>query len=298
MKILAIGDFHGKLTERLISKIKKEKPEIILCTGDFSGEKELGKLFWSTYGLGEEGLSPKIKRKKDLLEKRSIQKGLIVFKKFKNLGIPFYSVVGNWDPNKYGADIGLKREEKEKKFLRKFLDLTEKNFELREFGLKEFEDFVVVFGAASTSPGRIDKKSVETASKKAKRDGNKYRLKRIQQRAIAYPIRKKKYEDSFRRAGKKKPIIFLTHNCPYNTKLDKIRDGPAKGKHFGSFLEKQMIRRFKPALVICGHMHENQGRDKVGESIVVNNGAAMNGEAAIINFDEVKGKVKSVRFLK
>ena len=45
-------------------------------------------------------------------------------------------------------------------------------------------------------------------------------------------------------------------------------------------------------------MHENQGRCKIGKTLVINPGAAQNGKAAIIDFDEKKGEVKRVRFIK
>ena len=38
MKILAFVDMHGSLTalEKLVKKIKKNKPEVIVCAGDIS----------------------------------------------------------------------------------------------------------------------------------------------------------------------------------------------------------------------------------------------------------------------
>ena len=45
-------------------------------------------------------------------------------------------------------------------------------------------------------------------------------------------------------------------------------------------------------------MHENQGKVKIGKTLVVNGGAAADGECAIIDFDEGKGRVKSVKFVK
>ncbi|MCK5342684.1 MAG: hypothetical protein KAR20_04730, partial [Candidatus Heimdallarchaeota archaeon] len=51
-----------------------------------------------------------------------------------------------------------------------------------------------------------------------------------------------------------------------------------------------------PALVLCGHMHEYQGKKRLGESLIVNPGAACDGKCAIIDFDE--GKVRGVRFMK
>lgn len=35
MKILAIGDFHGKFPEKLKKKIGKEKPDLIVSIGDY-----------------------------------------------------------------------------------------------------------------------------------------------------------------------------------------------------------------------------------------------------------------------
>ncbi len=63
-------------------------------------------------------------------------------------------------------------------------------------------------------------------------------------------------------------------------------------------MEREIIRRFKPELVLCGHMHENQGRDRIGKSIIVNTGSVLENQYAIVDFDEDKGKVKKVVFKK
>ena len=39
MKILVIGDFHGKFPVKLKEEVKKV--DIVLCTGDLGGSKEL-----------------------------------------------------------------------------------------------------------------------------------------------------------------------------------------------------------------------------------------------------------------
>ena len=97
-------------------------------------------------------------------------------------------------------------------------------------------------------------------------------------------------------------MIFVSHNMPYNCRLDKIRDknAPAsvRGKHYGSKLIRRIIDKHQPVLAIGGHIHENQGKCKIGRTLVVNPGAAVDGRCAIIDFDENKGKVKSVKFVK
>ena len=89
---------------------------------------------------------------------------------------------------------------------------------------------------------------------------------------------------------------------PYNTNLDKIRaeDAPkeAKGEHYGSKMIRRVIDRNQPVLGIGGHMHENQDKCKLGKTIVINTGAAEDGKAAVIEFDEKKGEVKEIRFVK
>ena len=61
-------------------------------------------------------------------------------------------------------------------------------------------------------------------------------------------------------------------------------------------------------LAIGGHFHENQGKCKIGKTLVVNPGAAGEGKCVIIDFDEKKGavngipssraRIKSVKFVK
>ena len=60
----------------------------------------------------------------------------------------------------------------------------------------------------------------------------------------------------------------------------------------------RVIKKYKPALLVCGHMHENQGKCKINATLVVNPGAALEGKAAIIDFDEKMKRVLSVRFVR
>jgi len=61
-------------------------------------------------------------------------------------------------------------------------------------------------------------------------------------------------------------IILVAHAPPYNTRLDKIYGQPAGNKSIRKFIEK-----IKPKLVICGHLHENDGKvDKINKTLIVN----------------------------
>jgi hypothetical protein len=63
-------------------------------------------------------------------------------------------------------------------------------------------------------------------------------------------------------------VVLVTHAPPYGTKLDMVM-----GRHCGNKTVRQFIERIRPALVICGHFHENAGReDKIKNTKIINPG--------------------------
>lgn len=62
--------------------------------------------------------------------------------------------------------------------------------------------------------------------------------------------------------------VMISHPPPYNTKLDKTR----AGLHVGSKKVREFIEKIRPNLVLCGHIHEAKGRDKIANSIILNPG--------------------------
>ena len=108
---------------------------------------------------------------------------------------------------------------------------------------------------------------------------------------------KKKMKSLVKKFSKKS--IFILHYPPKGI-FDKILDkkNPFYGGSTGiDFFRKAIIQK-KPFLVLCGHMHEYQGKKKLGGSLVINPGEGSKGEFAIIDIDEIKGKIKKIRFLK
>lgn len=62
-------------------------------------------------------------------------------------------------------------------------------------------------------------------------------------------------------------LIFVTHDPPFNTKLDLV------GNHAGSREIRGFIEKYQPLYCICGHLHENEGKkDKIGKTIIINPG--------------------------
>lgn len=62
--------------------------------------------------------------------------------------------------------------------------------------------------------------------------------------------------------------ILVSHSPPYNTKVDRT----FMGLHVGSKAVRKFIEIRKPDVVLCGHIHEARGVDKVNETIVINPG--------------------------
>ncbi len=50
MRILAIGDFHGKFSAKLENRIKREKPDLIISVGDYFPFSQRKLFFKHSYG--------------------------------------------------------------------------------------------------------------------------------------------------------------------------------------------------------------------------------------------------------
>jgi Icc-related predicted phosphoesterase len=293
-KILAVGDFHGQISKKLFNRIKKEKPDIILTPGDFCGNEELAKLQFK-YAYGEEEIPKSVQKEMEVLHKKSRADGLKLIQKLKSLKIQAYGVLGNWDPTNYPFDMGYGRVRPEdRKYHKRLKYLLTKKFRLVDFKLLELNDFILVGGACTTSPGKIDKKTLQKIkdnSEEPKRKTNKEikrMIKEYKRREAIYLKNFAKARELSKRTGKS--IIFLTHNAPYGTKMSKIRSKSApeeaRGRQAGSYLERKMINRFKPDIVICGHMHENFGQQRLGKTLVINSGTALEDQFAMFEVGE------------
>jgi Icc-related predicted phosphoesterase len=77
-------------------------------------------------------------------------------------------------------------------------------------------------------------------------------------------------------------LVLVSHSPPENTLVDMT----SNGEHVGSSSIRDFITTKKPALVVCGHIHEGRGIDKIGETVVVNPGSAGQGHAALVSLDQ------------
>lgn len=75
--------------------------------------------------------------------------------------------------------------------------------------------------------------------------------------------------------------VLVTHPPPYG-----VRDRVLGRFHAGSRAVRRLVDLFSPALVICGHIHEQAGVETIGRTTVVN--CAMGGRSgagALISYD-------------
>jgi hypothetical protein len=72
--------------------------------------------------------------------------------------------------------------------------------------------------------------------------------------------------------------ILISHTPPYGTRCDR----PANREHAGSLPVRRFVERVRPRLVVCGHIHESRAIDYVGPTLILNPGAAVNNNYAVV----------------
>lgn len=68
-------------------------------------------------------------------------------------------------------------------------------------------------------------------------------------------------------------LILISHNPPKDTKCDAVNES----LHAGSQQFADFIKENQPVAVICGHIHEGVGVDKIGNTTVMNPGSLVEG---------------------
>lgn len=273
MKFLILGDLHGAMP-----KIHFKEFDAIICTGDFCSFEARKTLFkmpkekWGTPWFEIVG-----KRKAKEMMKRDIKRGRKALEKLNKLNVPVFVVPGNTDY--YG------KRNSRSFFLKSHYDEMLKGLEnIRDCHLKlwKSEELSIIGYGLSSSPDY---------PLYAKKPYGKEEKKRIREADGFF----KRLSSAFRKA--KVPVIFLSHNVPYNTKLDKIinKHSPMNGRHFGSLVTRKIIEKYNPLICIAGHMHEHFGKDAIGKTVVVNAGFGADKNVLL----EIEGgKVKRIKFHK
>lgn len=299
MKLLIVGDLHGRTP-----KIPKKEFDAIVLIGDVCSDKEIAPVYKKFFHILKENIeadfddfiNDTIGKKKLLqMEKRSLQEGRKILEKLNSLGKPIFMVAGNWDYS-YGKSNISENNRTDYGRVKNGLDYflgdkinpklvrSLKNIKNCMYKIQEFEGINFYGYGLSSAPEEIKRK-------------RKKRLKNISQKQFkilqrAYEKILDKLDKNYKKRNSKLPTVFVTHNIPYKTKLDIIKDKKsyAYKKHAGSTVARYFCVKHKPLLCTGGHIHEGEGKDRIRKTIVINPG--FNKEVLV----EIKNK--KVRILK
>lgn len=210
MKFLIIGDLHGN------------KPEIyfrgfdaILAPGDFCSDALRTAMFEALQAKLD---NPKSKltwwnivgkeKAKDMVQ-QSLADGRKILEYLNSFGVPVYALPGNWDWTKDGDynQWNYLKQDHWKKLIAELNNIHDMHLRFLDIGAYQ------IIGHGVTSGPEYPQ--------------HKEELRRLTKAQL---VRKKKqYQTLYSKVGKlfqqaTKPIIFLSHNVPFNTPIDMITD--------------------------------------------------------------------------
>ena len=280
MKFLLCGCFHGKVPRKLISIAKKEKVNYILSTGDFKNYDKFRSLIFKyvneTKGA-DEPLKKIIGAKKYYrILKKSESSAVNVLKKLNSINIPIITSYGNNDDSinapwhKYMDRKKSSIESRIKKF---------ENIKLIDYNFIKIDDYLIYFIGV-----KFPRKNKKAGYKKS--SVYKAGLEEI-----------KKLNKFFKKVNPKK-VILVTHEPPLNTKFDKVinKESFNNGIHVGDYVLRNVIKKYKPFIHVSGHMHEHQGKQHLGKTLLISHGPAQFGKFALLELE--KNKIKKLKFYK
>ncbi len=273
MKILCISDLHGNLTEDLYVFASDGNFDLILVAGDLTDSEIFRKIQFDNWeDIQRNGKTLEeimgTKRYNEALE-RSAKSIMGVLERLEALCIPVLVISGNADYCEGSlADKGLGRYE-----LKNAISYFE-NILYADDTVIEMDDITII-----SHGGYRGTKARLTRAQKEK--NGSYKMKG---QAKLY---KKALEQLFSKMKDQKRTIFLTHDIPYDTRIDLVdwKESPMHGKHVGDDIYRHFIETYRPAINVCGHMHENQGKETLDDTQVVNCGYGHDGQCAIITID-------------
>jgi len=148
---------------------------------------------------------------------------------------------------------------------------------------KNFLDQIPIETLAIT--GNIDTPDVSKGIDESK--ATKIELKKVTKKGIPFVGISGVDSNQFKVLDEKKLLneksVLVSHVPPYDTQ-DKI----FIGLHGGSKELRKIVDKYKPRLVLCGHIHEDPGFTKTNNTVVVNCSMGKRGEGALV---EINAKI-------
>jgi len=282
MKILAIGDLHGTFPKKLSNLVKKESIDLVISNGDYFPFHHRKLWFKHCYGTNTNLWEVIGKEKYKQLIKKDLADGEKSLKKLNALKVPVITVFGNVDYTGQPEENNIEQVGKSSHWKWDKQDFFTpmikkyKNIKLFTHKATKLGDLIFIGAYGGTNPGHVKSKLFK------------------KRKTILDKLFKK-----FARQNKKGKVIFVSHNVPYHTKLDKISmkaNAAVRGKHYGSKLVRRIINKYQPIIHIGGHIHEGRGKQYIKNTLAINPGSAHENQAAIIKLED--NKQPRVKFIK
>jgi Icc-related predicted phosphoesterase len=282
MKFVVIGDLHGNAPV-----IKYEDYDAIIAPGDFCSDAARKFMF--------EALMKRIKDptcktkwydivgrdKAEEMVKKSLADGRVILEDLNALGKPIYLVPGNWDwTADESEDWDFLHEDHFATLIDGLNNVVDVHHRIVDVG--DFE--IIGHGISSGLEYPQHKEDLE-----GKEEDELLELKE------KYEVDSEFVTVLFKESTK--PVLFISHNVPFNTPIDKIvnPDSPRNGYHYGSLIARESIDEFQPLVCIGGHMHEHFTSCKVGNTIAINAGF---GSEVNVFLEVVGDNIKKLEFNK
>lgn len=259
-RFLIIGDLHGKMPDISIKDF-----DVIIAPGDFCSDKHIRDVFMEMYknyvknvNNYEDWWDLCGKKKAKQWTNESLAAGRSILKRLDSYGKPVLIIPGNWDWATKGQEswefMNQDFWKELKKGLTNVYDIDGK--------IKTVEGVTFIGYGKVNGPELLRLRGYGGVTKKDLKR-NELRVKKL--------LTKK---DAQFKKVKGKTAILLSHNVPYGTTLDLIKNkgSPVNGKHYGSYVARKLIEKHKPLVCIGGHMHEHFGQDKIGKTTIINAG--------------------------
>ena len=257
MRILAIGDPHGDI--RKIERITLSKSDLILITGDVGKADFARNRFFENIKRKKRGLKElKYTAKDNKKAYKEIFNSSLEILRYTSKFAPTYSILGNvgmhmiYDSNvrkdekRYGTKLPSLRQSMDRIKNFYFVRNSVRNINGLRIGFLEYFNDLCWYKEYKNK----DKKKITKAKKETKKA--KQILKNF-----------------------KNLDILVCHQPPYGY-LDKTNHPSApkewKGKHAGSKVILDYIKKEQPPYVFCGHIHEGEGKARIGKTEIYNLG--------------------------
>ncbi len=280
MKFLIVGDLHGNKPN-----IYFEGFDAIIAPGDFCSDAPR-KYMFQALRENLQNFDSKVewydlvgKRKAKKMIKKSLSDGRKILEQLNSFGVPVYIVPGNWDWTKErNSDWDFLKQDHYRTLTKGLSNIIDVHYRIVDIG-----NYQIIGHGISSGP----------EYPQYKEDLERLKPKELAKIKKEYERDSKKVASLFGKASK--PVIFLSHNVPFNTPIDEItdKDSPRYGYHYGSLIVKEMIYKNHPLVCIGGHMHEHFTKCKVGKTTAINAGF---GSYVNVWMELLEDKIKRLEF--